>query len=387
MTVKKIIRQLHLWLGLGSGLVVLVVTISGAVLVFEKEIEHLASRELYFVTPGTSRLPVDSLKKQAEQFDPAIRLTRLEMEPDAPDRTALFTGKKGAATYLIAVNPYTGAVIKGVREDRRFFPVMLRLHRYLLAGDIGKAVTGVSCLIFLVLVVTGIVLWWPKRWKYLKQRVNIKWSGTFKRVVWDLHAIGGFYVHLLIFVIALTGLTWSYKWFNNGIFLLFDGKPMVANKPPANKVIQPAGNGFYEHIYQQANKELPYRGSLSMLFPPSDSVSVTVSKENYEAKITNVVDFVYYEQATGHVLAKRLYDDQSRGMKVRRAIYPIHTGNIFGWPTKLLALISCLVATSLPVTGLLIWLKGAKGREPKKIKRKRIVLRTHPEEQTPLFRS
>lgn len=377
MTVKKIIRLLHLWLGLVSGLVVLVVTLSGAILVFEKEIEHLASRDLYFVTPGAARLPLDSLKKQAESFDPAIRLTRVETEPHEVARTVLFYGKKGTATYLIAVNPYTGTVIKGVQEEKRFFPIMLNLHRYLLANDIGKAVTGVSCLIFLVLVISGIVLWWPKRWKYFRQRTQIKWSGSFKRVVWDVHAIGGFYVHLLIFVMAFTGLTWSYKWFNNGIFLLFDGKPMVAYKAPPNKVMQPAGSGFFEMIYQQANRELSYKGLLSIQFPPTDSVAITVTKESYVAKITNIVDFVYYENATGHLLMKRLYDDQSTGMKVRRAIYPIHTGNIFGWPTKILALLSCLVAASLPVTGLLIWLKGAKGREPKKIKRKRIVLRSN----------
>lgn len=377
MTAKKIIRQIHLWLGLVSGLVVLVVTLSGAVLVFEKEIDHLASADLYYVEPGAQRLPVDSLKKQAERFNPAIKLVRVEMEPHAANRTALFFGKEGSVTWMLAINPYTGAVIKAVDYERRFFRIMLNLHRYLLANEVGKAVTGVSCLIFLVLVISGIVLWWPRRWKYFRQRTTIKWSGSFKRVVWDMHAAGGFYVHLLIFVIALTGLTWSYKWFNNAIFLFFDGKPMVAYKAPANKVQQPPAAGFYEQVYQQANRELAYNGLMVIQFPLSDSVSVTVTKESYEARITNVVDFIYYEQGTGNLLQKRLYKDQSTGMKVRRAVYPIHTGEIFGWPTKLLALLACLVAASLPVTGLLIWLKGARGGEPKKkVKRKRIVLHT-----------
>lgn len=382
MTAKKIIRQLHLWLGLVSGLVVFVVTLSGAILVFEDEIEHLTSRELYFVTPGHARLPLDSLKQQAQSFDPAISLTRVETAPHDAARTALFYGKKDKTTYLIAVNPYTGAVIKGIPEETRFFRVVLRLHRYLLANEAGKAVTGVSCLIFLVLVITGIVLWWPKRWKYLRQRTAIKWSGSFKRVVWDVHAIGGFYVHLLIFAMAFTGLTWSYKWFNNGIFQVFDGKPMTPYKVPPNQTIQPAGSGFYEQVYRQANRELPYNGKMVLHFPATDSLSVSVTKENYTARIPNIVDFLYYESGSGRLLGKRLYDDQSTGMKVRRAVYPIHTGSIFGWPTKVLALISCLVAASLPVTGLLIWLKGAKGREPKKIKRKRFIFRSVP--QTPV---
>lgn len=372
MTVKQLIRQLHLWLGLASGLVVLVVTLSGAALVFEKEIEQLASSDLYFVPAGTERLPIDSLKNQAARYDPAVKLTRFEIEPHANNRTAIFYGKKGEGTYMIAVNPYTGAVIRGVQTDYRFFPIMLKLHRYLLAGPVGKAVTGVSCIIFLVLVISGIVLWWPKRWKNFRQRVSIKWDASFKRVVWDLHAVGGFYMHLFIFIIALTGLTWSYKWFNNGIFLLFDGKPQVAYKAPANTKIQPAGLLFYEKVYRQANRELPYKGLLAIQFPPNDSTSVTVTKENHEARITNVVDFIYYETATGQLLGKRLYADQSTGMKVRRAVYPIHTGEIFGWPTKVLALISCLVGAALPITGFLIWYK--KGR-PATRKRKKLVWR------------
>ncbi|AWO00658.1 PepSY domain-containing protein [Chitinophaga alhagiae] len=377
MTAKKIIRQLHLWLGLVSGLVVLVVTLSGAVLVFEKELEPLTSPSLYYVQPGAQRLPIDSLKKQAERFNPAMKLVRVEMEPHAANRTMLFFGKEGTVTWMLAVNPYTGAVVRAADFEKRFFRILLNLHRYLLANELGKAVTGVCCLIFLVLVISGIVLWWPRRWKYFRQRIAIKWNGSFKRVVWDLHAVGGFYVHLVIFVIAFTGLTWSYKWFNNGIFLLFDGKPMVAYKAPANKVMQPGGAGFYERVYQQANQELAYKGSMVIQFPPSDSIAVTVTKESYEARITNVVDFIYYEQGTGNLLQKRLYKDQSTGMKVRRAVYPVHTGEIFGWPTKLLALLACLVAASLPVTGLLIWLKGARGSEPKqKVKCKKIVLHT-----------
>lgn len=362
---KKIAGQLHLWLGLASGLVVLVVALSGSILVFEKEIDEWVNRDFYFSTVpenGGSRLPLDSLLNNAKKYDPAIRISGMELETAAADRTVLFRGKKGDHTWNLAVNPYTGQVIRSLNYDHRFFTVVLKLHRYLLAGEVGKAITGVSCIIFLLLILTGLVLWWPKRRKALKQRMKVKWNAAAKRLNWDLHAVGGFYVHLVIFTIALTGLTWSYKWFNNGIFLLFDGKPMKKNEAPVNTVSQPMAAGYFEQVYQEANRRLPYKGQVNISIPPKDSLSVTVSKENYEAGRTNIVDFLYFEKGTGALLKERLYKNESAGMKVRRAVYPIHTGNIYGWPTKIIAFISCLVAVSLPITGLRIWL----GRKKKK---------------------
>lgn len=367
---KKIIRQTHLWLGLASGLVIFIVTLTGASMAFEEELEHLFSHKLYYVTPGTARLSIDSLKKQAASFDPAIKITRMEAIPHDPARTVIFLGKKKTETYMIVVNPYTGQVIKGMNYEKRFFRVMLGLHRYLLMKDTGKAITGVSCLIFLFLVLSGIILWWPKRWKYIKQRLTVKWEASFKRVVWDLHAVGGFYVHLVIFVIALTGLAWAYKWFNDGIYLMFDGKPPAGKAAPLNKQVHPAGEGVYELVYQAANKALPYKGELSMIFPANDSTSITVNKENYEAKIPNIIDVIYFENADGAVISKKLYDDQTLGLKVRRAMYTVHTGKVFGWPTKLLAMLSCIFAASLPVTGLMIWLKGDKKKVKKPLVKK-----------------
>lgn len=368
LSFRKITGQLHLWLGLVSGLVVLVVTVTGALMVFREELEHLFSHKFYYVEKQTAqRLPLDELFQRAAAYDPSIHFTRIEIG-DA-SRTVILESEH----HLMSMDPYTGRVIEVVEEDKMFFVVVLHLHRYLLAGPTGKVITGISCLIFVFLVFSGIVLWWPQKWKNLKQRLKIKSDGSNKRFIWDLHAVGGFYVHILVFTMAFTGLTWSYKWFNNGIFLLFDGKPQVVRKAPPNKAILPAGSGFYEDLYAKANQLLPYKGPVTITVPASDSVAITISKLNEEASIANVVDFVYYEKGTGRLLEKRLYKDESTGMKVRRLIYPIHTGSLYGWPTKLLALIGCGFATSLPVTGLLVWLGRKKKKKPVSAKKNLVV--------------
>lgn len=363
---KKLIGKLHLWLGLASGLVVLVVAATGSLLVFEKELDEWAHHDFYFVDvpSNAQRLPLDSLLHQAAAFNKALNITRINIETASPDRSVLFMAKKKKQTWQIAVNPYTGKVIKGISYDKRFFTVVLDLHRHLCMDKTGKAITGASCLIFSIMIITGLVLWWPKRWRMLKQRASIKWSSSWKRLNWDLHAVSGFYVHLVLLAISLTGLTWAYPWFNNAIFLLLDGKPMKKTEAPANTVQQPIAAGYYEALYQQTNSRLPYKGLVTITLPEKENLSITVSKQNYEASVSNITDFLYFEKGTGSLLKEQLFKKASTGYKVRRIVYPIHTGKLLGWPTKILALIAALVAFSLPITGVFIWL----GRKKKKTK-------------------
>lgn len=356
--------KLHLWLGLASGLVVLVVTITGCLLVFDKEIDEAVNHEFYFVPPQAQRVSLDEMLNKVAALHPGYTVTRMTLETDAPERSVLFLSKKGKALQYTAVNPYTGQVIRSIDYNKRFFTIVLQLHRALCMNETGKVITGISCIIFLLMIGTGLVLWWPKRWKYIKQRLTVKWSASRKRFTWDLHAVGGFYVHLVLFATAFTGLTWAYKWFNDGIFLVFDGKPYKKVEAPLNQVQQPVAAGFYEQLYREANQRLPYKGEVRFILPENDKQAISIFKENYEASISNVVDILYYEKGTGRLLKDHLYRNASTGWKVRRIMYPIHTGQIFGWPTRIIAFMACLVAASLPITGLYIWL----GRKKKAAK-------------------
>lgn len=364
MTLKKLIGQLHLWLGLASGLVVLAVAGTGSLLVFEKELDEWAHHDFFYVTaPDVRGLSLDNLTQNAAAYKKDFKITRIVIEPGA-DRSVLFFAKKKKQTWQIAVNPYTGQVIKAINYDKRFFTVVLQIHRNLLINETGKTITSASCLIFLIIIITGIVVWWPKRWPIFKQRTRIAWSSKWKRLNWDLHAVFGFYVHLVLFCIAFTGLSWAYPWFNKTLYLLLDGKPMKKQEAPANTVQQPIAAGFYQNIYTQANSKLPYNGVLTITLPEKDSLSLTVTKMNYDAAVYNKTDFLYYEKGTGKLLKEQLYAKGSAAYRTRRMFYPIHTGKLYGWPTKLIALIAALVAFTLPITGLLIWL----GRKKKKTK-------------------
>ncbi len=377
-TFKEIASQLHLWLGVSSGLVVFIVALTGSILVFEEELEPVIYPKFHVVEAPKDQSPLslDKLRSIVTKIYPRQRIARIEIEPD-PERTVVFglvKGKKEKDVFSVAVNPYTAEITDTRRENESFFHIVLQLHRYLCMEDIGKAITGVATILFIVIMITGLVLWWPNR-KQTKQRITVKWNAKFKRLNWDLHAVLGFYVLPFTFLIALTGLVWSYKWVNGMIFLTFDGKPQQKREVPANIAFSNAATtGTLAKITAETHRLLPYPGRIQFTLPESDSLSITISKVDENASVSNVVDFLYFDQNDGHLLSKRLYDDETTGMKVRRLIFPIHTGSIWGWPTKILALLVALITATLPVTGVIIWVGRKFKKREKKVRKNAVAL-------------
>ncbi len=376
---KKVAIQLHLWLGLISGLVVFIVALTGSLLVFREELEPLTDPRFFMVSPPAAghRQSLDALVETISTTFPDKKISRVIRE-SAADRTVvveLKQSKKAKDILAVALNPYTGEIVATRQEQDAFFPTVLRLHRYLCLGETGKVITGISCSLFLIIMLTGLVLWWPSR-KNRSQRFRIKWNASAKRLTWDVHAVVGFYVLPFIFLVAATGLIWSYKWVNNLLLLAFDGKPQVKREAPVN--LSAAGTatmGRLEQVYVQTNQRLPHPGRFTLIFPETDSLSLIVSKVDETAAVSNVVDMLYFDYRTGQSTGQQLYSETTRGFKARRLIFPIHTGSLLGWPTKLIALLVALLTTTLPLTGFCIW--WGKRNKPKRVVRRSMQTRTH----------
>ncbi|MCF6401401.1 PepSY domain-containing protein [Chitinophaga filiformis] len=375
---KKIFGWLHLWLGIASGIVVLVVAGTGSLLVFEEELEHVFQSSFFYVEvpANTSRQPLDNLTAYVQRENPKYRVGNILVEPEA-DRSVVYLLRKGKGNKVlknqlyVAVNPYTGKIIESIPGNKRFFSVVLQLHRYLCIGETGKFITGISCSIFTILILTGLILWWPKR-NNRKQRLSVKWNASFKRLNWDLHAVFGFYVHIILLIIALTGLVWSYKWMNNLLYIAFDGNTKQQKiVPPASLAVKNTGIAYLEKIVNTTNTRLPYEGAITIRFAENDSTSIAASKEN-RARHGNVSDFLYFQAGTGELIKERLYDNESNGTIARRWVYPLHRGTLYGWPTQILALIAALVATTLPISGFLIWMGRKKKKKKPELKAKAV---------------
>lgn len=362
---RKLMNDLHLWLGLASGLILFVVCLSGTIYAFRTEIDEFFNKEKYYfeIPAGVSKLHTDSLVAMVAKSEKAI-VTGLSI-PAKGNRVWVFSIKplekaKGEERgKQVFVNPYTGTVQSDTETGSgKFFLTMMKLHRWLLMDmKTGRIIVGIATLIFVFLLLSGIILWLPKRFRYWKQCFTIMFSGKWKRLNHDLHNVLGFYSFLFLLIMSLTGLCWSFDWYKMGASKLL--KAPVLQRGGGKPVMSSTSSGqtvAFSSVIEAANNELPKRGNIRVS-APEDSLGVfTVTKNNEAAFNVTATNKVSIDQYSGNVLKTEKFADKAFGAKIAASIKPLHTGEIFGLFSKILYFIFCLIGTCLPITGTFIWI-------------------------------
>jgi uncharacterized iron-regulated membrane protein len=227
MTVKKLVGKLHLWLGLASGLLVFVVAVTGCILAFEHEIKSFI-RPFQYVEPVANGvvLPPSRLKSIAEKQVPGKPAKGVNYGETGHSVNVPFYGANPDYYFQVYLNPYTGAVLKVVDEETDFFHFILHGHYYLwLPEEIGQPVVAYGTLVFTVLLITGMALWWPKKWSKSNRdkSFRIKWKAQWRRVNYDLHNVPGFYALFISVILSLTGMIFGIEWFANSVYWASSG--------------------------------------------------------------------------------------------------------------------------------------------------------------------
>ncbi|MDR7131313.1 putative iron-regulated membrane protein [Algoriphagus sp. 4150] len=394
-SIRNIFDQIHLYAGLISGLVVIAVCLSGTIYVYNTEIREFMDSELYFVEEGGQRMSADELKKSLESVNDANVVG--VMWNEEANRTVQFTLKKKdeegrGNTYF--VNPYSGELV-GNTADRtataEFMGYMFSLHRWLLLDrieepilesmgnrDLGRFINGVATLLFLLGVITGIVIWVPNKVKSWKQGLKIKWSANWKRVNHDLHNTLAFYSLIFLFIMAATGPFWSYTWYREGWQKTWDiyqePSPRAGNAegpgrgPKPEKVDSevPLPIVSLDEVFAKTNAELPYVGNIRVSLPSKASDPVGVSKYRTGFFARAGADQLTLSSSDLSVTEANLFSDLPFRQQIGRSVKSLHVGDIFGQFSKFLWFVACLIATSLPITGTLIWWNKRKKKPGKK---------------------
>ncbi|MCX2741239.1 PepSY-associated TM helix domain-containing protein [Pontibacter anaerobius] len=379
-TLRKLFNDVHLWLGIVSGLVLFVVCLTGTIYTFREEVEELMSPEKYTVEVPANAQPVatNALIAQLEQElqGKVVSISILEDKSSTYSVGVAPAAKEGGkkaeggrpATYF--VNPYTGQVV-GTPESAtsEFFGTVMRLHRWLLIeGDVGKIIVGVSTIIFTFLVLTGLVLWFPVKRKNWKQGLKIKTNAKWKRVNHDLHNTLGFYSSILLLIMALTGLCWSFEWYRDGLSSVMGAEVFKGRKEKPATIAPAPTTATPQDYIQQANLLLPHAGDLRLSLPADDTTAVVVQKSQAGFFALAASDKVQLNKHNAEPLKVEKFSDKPLNEQVVSLIKPLHLGNVYGTFSKILYFIACLIATSLPVTGTLIWInKLRKKKKPGRV--------------------
>lgn len=379
-TFKKIVSKLHLWLGLTIGFFVLVISITGALYVFKDEVQNILRKEyIHHNEQNIAQkkiLPLKVLEQKVEQqtnekyplhwIDIPLDKTKsykfhyYERNPKAWNYFDEFVVYKTAY-----VNPFTGKVLAMEDEKNGFFNIVKFIHwSFLLKSEWGTYIVGIPVLIFLIMLITGIILWWPKNKKARKQRFWFQWKNvrSWRRKNYDLHSILGFYSSVLALILAITGLFYAFSFMEIFLYFLFSGGE---TKYPD-----------FSHIKTKAPIEMRNAGTLDKiaskveeLYPTASTYSIDLGNKhldnhehsNFEVYVKQL-DYSYhiyhqiiFDENSGEVLLNRPHQKKNFGKKFVSANYDIHVGAILGIWGKILAFIVSLICASLPITGFLVW--------------------------------
>ena len=370
MTLKKITDFIHLYLGLVSGGVVFVVSITGCLYVFEEEARDIFQAKYFYV-----ETPINQARKNLFEISDAIKkaypkekITQIRFKSD-PESAYLYHTKSKKA---ISINPYTLQVL-GVRNlEDDFFKFILDLHLSLKMGEVGEQIIKWNVLIFSVLCISGFILWLPKQRKFLKQALTIKWkTKNWKRLNWDLHSVLGLYGLLILLIVSLTGIFWVFDSAKSLVSVL-TGEIITKTAPPAPRGGATKIDFTIEAAYYKAKQS--YSGELQTFITNSEKPEQPIRVLfRYPYSIVRKQNTLFFDKNSGELLREDLYKNYNNYDKVMRSNYDFHTGRIpiLGIGSKILYFLASLFAASLPITGTLIWWN--KRRKSKRITRKQLV--------------
>lgn len=391
----KLWRKLHLWLSIPFGIFITLICFSGAMLIFEPEITRAVKSEVYYV---------NEFKEEPLQMRELMETVKASL-PDSVNITGVTVFSDKERTYQVNlskprraslfIDQYSGE-ITGKYERLGFFSAMFKLHRWLLDsanphGDgvkIGKLIVGISTLIFVIVLITGIIIWMPRAKKNLRRSLSISFANGWKGFWRGLHVAGGMYALIFVLAMALTGLTWSFDWYRTAFYAVCGvehtprnfGQPKSSsadkNSLPQESLAQGARGegrnghrgeghgegrgrrggghrsefGRWQQVYDELNEKYP------------DAPQITIGSETATVTLGNsgnsrASDKYEFNRRSGEIIPSVAYTDSKRADKLRGWIYSIHTGSLGGLFTRILWLLGALLGGSLPLTGYYIWIK------------------------------
>lgn len=375
MTLKKVAYQLHLWLGLISGLIVFVVCLTGAI--WALKLNGWVDRE---ELPKTSLnasghhafLPPSSILNHAKEAFKDQMPSYIEYSLDKPVKVSFRTHNNNATVLM---DPYNGEVlsVKGANGSGYDFWDFIGMGHFSLwlPYNIGRYIVGYGTLVFVIVLISGLILWMPKNKKALKNSLWFNWrkQTTIQRKMYDLHNILGFYAAFILIIICLTGMVWALDWWSGGVYKATSGGKSL----PEWKMAQSDTTGTaistremyqgMDSLFNGLVQTTPTAQSFSVNVPDTmdkaSAIMITVfpnKKLYYNADRYSFDKYTFRSIRVDHPYQGR-YSDKDFADKLRRMNYDIHIGAIGGTAGRLLVFLATLFGMSLPLTGFYLFVK------------------------------
>jgi uncharacterized iron-regulated membrane protein len=369
---RRLTFTLHRYLGLGVGLILVIVGLTGSLLVFKPELDaQIVQQRFGFVTSQVQTLPPEQLVdtvKAAYANHPDWKVGQVQLLSHDPFYTVRLN-RPDETQWEVFVNPYTGKVMGDRQRETAFFSQILSLHYALLGGPVGIVVVGLAALFLLILSITGIVLW--PGWRKLISGFKIKWVAHPKRLNFDIHKVAGIITAVFLGVIAFTGFCWNF--YDQSYPVIYAAT--LTPKPPEVKstVIKGQPPISLQTALRQSETALPGATTTFITLPTEPDEAFHFFKRAPQ----DSEDFnssVEVDQYSGKILAVQDSRVAKLGDRILNSFTPLHYGTFGGIPTRILYIFVGLSPTILLVTGFVMW-RYRKPIKPEVPKREMVQLR------------
>jgi uncharacterized iron-regulated membrane protein len=374
--IKATLLQVHSIAGLVLALLLSLIALTGTIMSFEDElVEHLNAGIMQVATRTTPALMPDELVARLKAVPDAgkVAAITLSSDPAAAVHVRLARDEQGGRPSSLYVDPYDAHVL-GTPRGEEFFATVRRLHRWLLIpGDSkgwGRQITGVAALGLIVMLISGLVLRWPRRASsvkiWLKPNLGLSGRGLHR----SLHAVIGTWVLPVYLVMTLTGLWYSFDWYKDGVVWLLS-RPEVAATKMQPKAPRAAGGretaqpiGFDRAWSTLQHEEGSHFARALLTLPAGPGTAIRVRSWQTDSTLESVRDEFRIDAVTGQVISAERYADKTLGEKAIASVLDIHRGAVLGWPGKLAFMIAAALMPLFAVTGILLYLSRRKLRRP-----------------------
>ena len=344
MTFRRTLLALHQWIGLAAGLFLIVIGASGSALVFENEIDRTLNPALSYVAVRERPLPIETLIARFERAYPDERVAGVRIA-DSPDQAYELSLRSRQSAMI---DPYSGAVL-GLRDRERTFARQLHLlHTRFLAGETGEAIVGWFTVAMLALAASGLVLWWPRK------IVTVGGAASWKRTIFDLHNVVGFYSSVVLLAITTSGVLIAFERTTDPLVRTLNAAP----EPVQPQSVPPHGGAMrieVDRALATANAALPGAFASNVNVPSAPTAVYRVLMKYPEDRTPAGRSRVYVDQFSGAVLLVENTRTAPLGTRILNLKRSAHTGDIFGAPTRALYFAVSLGIALQAITGAAIW--------------------------------
>jgi len=352
---RRVAFFLHLFVGLGLGLWLVLVSLTGSLIVFRDEIEDALHRPLMRVSPGDRRTELQPILDRARAAHPGATFHTVNL-PTAPDRSVSFWGHDAAGRSFHAyANPFTGELLGADLAEDNLTEWLYLFHAQLLGQGTGERINGLGAIAWVALLGSGLLLWLPRKGRPWRDGFVIRWQAQTRRRLYDLHRAAGFWSALPLLLVVITGAYFPFKAPFRWLAETLTGTTAAEDSPGRPPSLPGTADVSLDVVLATAATVLPEAPANWIHLPENSRDVFTVRKRRPGEWRREGSNHLHVDPATGVLLRFDLHADRTAAQRILRAMFPLHVGTFGGTATRWLWVLLGLVPAGLFVSGALMW--------------------------------